>query len=129
MFLIKVSVQFSSVQFSHSVMSDSATPWTAACQASLFNTSSQSLPKLMLTKSGMPSNHLISVVPFSSGPQSFPAPGPFPMSQLFASGGQSIFEYNVVLVSAVHKSDSVIDIQTCVCIYIFFFRFFPIVVD
>ena len=70
-----------------------------------------------------------SVVPFSSGPQSFPAPGPFPMSQLFASGGQSIFDYNVVLVSAVHKSDSVIDIQTCVCIYIFFFRFFPIVVD
>ena len=31
-----------------------------------------------------------SVVPFSSGPQSFPAPGSFPMSQLFASGGQSI---------------------------------------
>ena len=31
-----------------------------------------------------------SVVPFSSGPQSFPASGPFPMSQLFASGGQSI---------------------------------------
>ena len=31
-----------------------------------------------------------SVVPFSSGPQSFPASGSFPMSQLFASGGQSI---------------------------------------
>ena len=31
-----------------------------------------------------------SVVPFSSCPQSFPASGPFPMSQLFASGGQSI---------------------------------------
>ena len=31
-----------------------------------------------------------SVVPFSSCPQSFPALGPFPMSQLFASGGQSI---------------------------------------
>ena len=31
-----------------------------------------------------------SVVPFSSCPQSLPAPGSFPMSQLFASGGQSI---------------------------------------
>ena len=31
-----------------------------------------------------------SVVPFSSCPQSFPASGPFPMSRLFASGGQSI---------------------------------------
>ena len=31
-----------------------------------------------------------SVVPFSSCPQSFPALGSFPMSQLFASGGQSI---------------------------------------
>ena len=33
---------------------------------------------------------LSSVIPFSSCPQSFPAPGSFPMSQLFASGGQSI---------------------------------------
>ena len=31
-----------------------------------------------------------SVVPFSSCPQSFPASGSFPMSQLFTSGGQSI---------------------------------------
>ena len=31
-----------------------------------------------------------SVVPFSSDPQSFPASESFPMSQLFASGGQSI---------------------------------------
>ena len=31
-----------------------------------------------------------SVIPFSSCPQSFPASGSFPMSQLFASGGQSI---------------------------------------
>ena len=30
------------------------------------------------------------VIPFSSRPQSFPASGPFPMSQLFSSGGQSI---------------------------------------
>ena len=31
-----------------------------------------------------------SVIPFSSSPQSFPASGSFPMSQFFASGGQSI---------------------------------------
>ena len=48
-----------SVQFSRSVMSDSATPWTAACQASLSITSSQSLPKPMSIELVMPSNHLI----------------------------------------------------------------------
>ena len=36
-----------------------ATRWTAACQASLFITNSQSKLKLMSIKSGMPSNHLI----------------------------------------------------------------------
>ena len=34
--------------------------------------------------------HTTSVTPFSSCPQSFPAPGSFPMSWLFPSGGQSI---------------------------------------
>ena len=48
-----------SVQFSCSVMSDSATPRTAAPQASLFITNSQSLLKLMSIESVMPSNHLI----------------------------------------------------------------------
>ena len=41
------------------------------------------------------------------------------MSQLSASGGQSRVDYSM-LVSAVHKSDSVIDIHACVCIYILF---------
>ncbi|KAB0385672.1 hypothetical protein FD755_000628 [Muntiacus reevesi] len=36
-----------SVEWTHSVVSDSATPWTAACQSSLFFTISQSLLKLM----------------------------------------------------------------------------------
>ena len=40
-------------------MSDSATPWTAARQASLFITSSRSLLKLMSIESVMPSSHLI----------------------------------------------------------------------
>ena len=47
--------------------------------------------KLMSIESMMPSKHLSSVIiPFSSCPQSFPAPGSFQMSQLFASGGQTI---------------------------------------
>ena len=40
-------------------MSDSATPWTAACQASLSIANSRSLHKLMSIESVMPSNHLI----------------------------------------------------------------------
>ena len=48
-----------SVQFSRSVVSNSETPWTAACQASLSITNSQSLLKLMSIESVMPSNHLI----------------------------------------------------------------------
>ena len=74
--------------FSHSVMSDSATPWTAAHQASL-SIISRSLLKLMSIESMMQSNHLILCLPFSSCPQSFPASGSFQMSQPFASGGQS----------------------------------------
>ena len=45
--------------FSCSVMSDSATPWTAAYQASLSITNSWSLLKLMSIESVMPSDHLI----------------------------------------------------------------------
>ena len=43
----------------------------------------------MSIESVMPSNHLMLCHPFSSRLQSFPASGSFPMSQLFASGGQS----------------------------------------
>jgi len=52
-------LQFSSVQFSRLVMSDSATPWIAACQASLSITNFRSSPKLMSIESVMPSSHLI----------------------------------------------------------------------
>ena len=67
-----------------------ATPWTAACQASLSFTISWSLLKLMVIESVMPSNHLI-MSPFSppafnlSQHQVF-----FPMSWLFPSDGESI---------------------------------------
>ena len=64
------------------------TPWTAACQASLSITNSwrNSCPLSWWCHPTISS----SAIPFSSCLQSFPASGPFQMSQLFASGGQSI---------------------------------------
>ena len=61
-----------SVQFSRSVVSDSATPWTAACQASLSITNSQSWLKPMSIESVMPSNHLILCHPLLLLPSIFP---------------------------------------------------------
>ena len=60
-------------QFSCSVMSDSETPWTAACQAFLSIANSQSLPKLMSIVSVMPSNHLILCCPLLLLPLIFPS--------------------------------------------------------
>ena len=57
------ALKVESVQFSCSVISDSATPWIAAHQASLSITNSQSLPKLMSIESMMPSNPLSSLSP------------------------------------------------------------------
>ena len=62
-----------SVQFSHSVMSCSLTPRTAACQASLSITNSWSLPKLMSIELVMPSNHLILCRPLLLLPSVFPS--------------------------------------------------------
>ena len=67
-----------------------ATQWTAACQASLSITNSRSLLKLMSIESVMPCNHLTLCHSLLLLPQSFPASGSFPMSQFFASHGQSI---------------------------------------
>ena len=64
---------FSSVQFSCSVMSDSVTPWTAACQDTLSITNSRSLLKLMSIKSVMPSNHLILCLSLLLPPSIFPS--------------------------------------------------------
>ena len=71
-------------------MSNSATPWTPACQASLSITNSQSSPNPCPLSQWCHPTISSSVIPFSSCPQSFPAAGSFQMSQLFASGGQSI---------------------------------------
>ena len=67
------------------------TPWTAARQASVSFTVSQSLLKLMSIQSVMPSNQLSHPLsPLLTYPQSFPASGSFPVNQPFTSGGQSI---------------------------------------
>ena len=59
-FLLSGSPNIShTVQFSRSAVSDSATPWIAARQASLSITNSWSLLKLMPIESVMPSSHLI----------------------------------------------------------------------
>ena len=92
---LKITYEFSSVQFSHSVMSDCLQP----------HEPQQTRPPCPLPIPGVHPNpcplcqwcHLTtssSVVPFFSCPQSFPASGSFQMSQLFASGGQ-ILEFQL----------------------------------
>ena len=80
-----------SVQFSHSVMSDSLKPHglqhaRPPCPSPTPRICSNSCP---LSRSCHPTISS-SVVPFSSPLQSFPASGSFKMNQLFASSGQSI---------------------------------------
>ena len=84
-------VLFSSVQFSHSVMSNSLPPHglqhtSPPCPSPIPGVYPNSCP---LSQWCHPTI-LSSVVPFSSCLQSFPASGSFPMSQFFALGGQSI---------------------------------------
>ena len=62
-----------SVQSSCSVMSNSVTPWSAACQASLSIASSRSLLKLTSNESVMPSNHFILSHPLLLLPSIFPS--------------------------------------------------------
>ena len=67
----------------------SVTLWTAARWVSLSFTVSWSLLKFMSIELVVPSSHLVLCHPFSSCPQSSPPSGSFPVSWLFASGGQS----------------------------------------
>ena len=84
-----VARPFSSVQ-SLSRVRLFVTPRTAARQASLSITNSRNLLKLMSIESLMPSNHLILCHPLLLPPSIFTGSRSFPMSQFFASGGQSI---------------------------------------
>ena len=80
--------KFSSVQFSHSVMSDSVTPWIAACLPVHHQLLEFTQTHVHWVGDAIQPSH--PVIPFASRLQSFPAWGSFQMSQLFASGGQSI---------------------------------------
>ena len=83
--------QFSSVEFSHSVVSDFLRPHglqhaRLPCPSPTPRAYSNSCPSSRWYHLTISS----SVIPFSSCPQSFPASGSFPMSQFFTSGDQSI---------------------------------------
>ena len=85
-----MNVQFSSVQFSRSVVSNSLRPHESQharppCLSPTPGVYSNSCPSSQWCHPAISS----SVVPFSSCFQSFPASESFPMSQLFAWGGQS----------------------------------------
>ena len=84
-------VLVSSVQFSYSVVSDSLLPHESQhartpCPSPTPRVYSNSCPSSWWWNPAISS----SVIPFSSHPQSLPGSGSFPMSQFFASGGQSI---------------------------------------
>ena len=81
--VVKVVQPLSSIQLF-------VTPWTAARQASLSSSISQCLFKLISIESMMPSNHLILCSPLLLLPSIFPRIRAFPVSLLFASGGQRI---------------------------------------
>ena len=66
------------------------TPWTAAHQASLSFTVSQSVLKLTSVEMMMPSIHLLLCLPLLLLPSTCPANGSFPVSWCFALGGRSI---------------------------------------
>ena len=83
-----LQLQFSSVQ-SLSHVRLFATPWISAHQASLSITNSQSSLRLTSIESVMPSSHLILRCPLLLLPPIPPTSESFPMSQLFAWGGQS----------------------------------------
>ena len=92
------SVQFSSVQFIRSVMSDSLRPPESQCTrppcpSKTPRVYSNSCPSSRGCHPAISS----SVVPFSSCPQSLPASGSFPTSQLFAWGGRSPWGYPIIV--------------------------------
>ena len=88
---LQMIFSFSSVQFSRSVVSDSLWPHELQharppCPSPTPRVYPNPCPSSWWCHPAISS----SVIPFSSCPQSFPALGSFPMSQLFAWGGQSI---------------------------------------
>ena len=107
-----MSVQLSSIQLFRHVRLF-ATPWPAACQASLSIANSQSLLKLMSIESVMPSNHLILCHPVSPCLQSFPASRSFSMSQLFTWLFYNVLISFVILCSVTKLCPSLCNPMDC----------------
>ena len=113
----KFNQSFNSVQFSYSVMSDSLQHHglqhaRLPCPSPTPGVYSNSCPSSRWFHPNISS----SVVPFSSRLQSFPASGSFPVSQLFASGGQSYWSFSFSIgpsasASVLSASASVLNIQ------------------
>ena len=118
-YLIPDLTSFSSVHFSLSVVSDSLPPHDSQqarppCPSPTPRVHSNPCPSSQWCHPTISS----SVVPFSSCPQSLLASGSFPMSQLFAWGGQSI---------GVSASASVllINLLTCLLLVYLYCLFYP----
>ena len=103
---LKFLLEAGSIQFSHSVMSDSLQPHglqhtRLPCPSSTPRACSNSWPSSQWCHPTISS----SAIPFSSCLQSFQASGSFPMSQFFASGGQSIEVWASALVLPMNSQD------------------------
>ena len=85
---------FSSVQFSCSVVSDSAAPQTAAHQASLSITNSRSLLKVMSIELVIPSNHLILCHPLLLLPSIFPSIRVFSNESVLPTGWPKYWSFS-----------------------------------
>ena len=105
-FELCIQIRLSSVQFSHSVVSDSLRPHELQharppCPSQTPGFYSNSCPSSRWWHPAISS----SVVPFSSCPQSLPASGSFPKTQLFTWGGQSIGVSASASVLPMHNQD------------------------
>ena len=105
-FLIPISYHVCGYQFRRSVVSDSLQPHESQharppCPPPTPGVYQNSCPSSQWCHPAISS----SVIPFSSCPQSLPASGPFPMSQLFAWGGQNIGVWASASVLAVNTQD------------------------
>ena len=120
----------SSVQFSHSVVSDSLWPHELQharppCPSPTPGVHPNPCPSSRWCHPTISS----SVIPFSSCPQSFPASGSFPMSQLFTSRGQSIGDSasTSVLLVVNQLVNFRYTAKWLSYTYMFFFRFFSLI--
>ena len=84
-----------SAQFSCPVLSNSATPWTAECQASLFINNYQRLLKLRSIKLVMPSNQLILCHPLLLLPSIFPSIRVFPKESVLCIRCTSSYSFSI----------------------------------